>query len=176
MTEEYYLEKPNQSDEAVLDQLMERWRTVGGRMNPGILRKYNGNYSEWLQYISDCSNGLNIGEEVPQTLYFMKSSKGTIVGAVSLRHYLNHTNIVDGGHVGYGICPEYRGNGLGNLILQLALKKLSSMGIDNVLVTCDADNERSQKVIIKNGGVLENQTYDEDGILIHRYWIDNTSE
>jgi len=174
LVEQYYLEKPNKSDEEAVEILTAKWKTFGGRMNPGLLRCFNGNYSEWLHYIGDCSKGINVGEEVPQTLFFLKNSNGTILGAVSLRHYLNHTNIVDGGHVGYGICPEFRRRGYGNLILHLALKKLLEMKISKALVTCDCDNIASQKVILHNGGVLENQTYDEDGIAINRYWIDNT--
>lgn len=173
MTEEYYLEKPCKSDEEAVRLLTDKWRLFGGRMNPGLLRQFTGNYTEWMEYIDDRSAGRNIGEEVPQTLFFLKDSNGTILGAVSLRHFLNHTNIVDGGHIGYGICPEYRGNGYGSLILNLALKKLKEMGITKVLVTCDSDNIPSQKVILHNNGVLENQTLDEDGIEINRYWIDN---
>ncbi len=174
MKEQYYLEKPGKSDEDAVKLLTDKWKAFGGRMNPGLLREFNGSYSEWLHYIGNRSKGINIGEEVPQTLFFLKSESGEILGAVSLRHYLNHTNIVDGGHVGYGICPEYRGKGYGNLILRLALEKLSAMEIFKVLITCDSDNIASQKVILYNGGVLENQTYDEDGIAINRYWIDNT--
>lgn len=173
MAEQYFLEKPHQSDEDSVKHLIAKWQAFGGRINPGLLRGFNGNYLEWLQHIEDCSKGVDIGEQVPQTLFFLKNSTGTILGAVSLRHYLNYTNIVDGGHIGYGICPEYRGRGYGNIILELALKKLSAMGISNVLVTCDSDNVTSQKVILHNGGVLENQTYDEDGVAINRYWIDN---
>lgn len=175
MVEQYYFEKPGKSDEDAVKLLTAKWQAFGGRMNPGLLRRFNGNYSEWLQYIEDCSKGVNIGEEVPQTLFFLKNLNGMILGAVSLRHYLNHTNIVDGGHIGYGICPEYREKGYGNLILRLALKKLLTMGITNVLVTCDSDNIVSQKVIVHNGGILENQTYDEDGVAINRYWIDNNN-
>jgi predicted acetyltransferase len=173
LTEHYYLVKPLKSDEDAVKLLTAKWQAFGGRMNPGLLRSFAGNFSEWLQYIENCSNGINIGEEVPQTLFFLKNNNGIILGAVSLRHYLNHTNIIDGGHIGYGICPEYRGKGYGNLILELALKELLEMGISKVLVTCDSDNIASQKVILHNNGVLENQTVDEDGIEINRYWIDN---
>lgn len=173
--EQYYLTKPKILDEKAVQLLTTKWKVFGGRINPGLLRHYNCDYKEWLQYVEDCSKGINIGDEVPQTLFFLKNSEGTILGAVSLRHYLNHTNIVDGGHVGYGICPEFRGCGYGKLILNLALKKLSEMGILKTLVTCDSDNITSQKVILYNGGVLENQSYDEDGIPINRYWIDNQS-
>lgn len=48
------------------------------------------------------------------------------------------------------------------------------MSIEKVLVTCDFDNYASQKVILNNGGVSENQALDEDGITVNRYWIDNT--
>ncbi len=142
-------------------------------MNPGLLRNLNGNYLEWLQYLDKWEKGIDIGEEVPQTFYVLKRHDGTILGAVSIRHYLNHTNITDGGHLGYGICPEFRGNGYGKLILSLALKRLFEMGIEKVLVTCDFDNYESQRVILNNGGVLENQAFDEDGITVNRYWIDN---
>lgn len=172
--EEYKLVRPNISDGIEMDRLIKKWKNFGGRMNPGILKKYNGNYNVWLEYISDCSDGINIGEKVPETLFFLKDSRGIILGATSLRHYLNHTNIISGGHVAYGICPEYRGKGFGNLILQLALKKLLTMGIGKVLVTCDTDNALSKKVIESNGGVLENQAYKENGTPIYRYWIDNT--
>ncbi|MGL6105005.1 GNAT family N-acetyltransferase [Romboutsia sp.] len=173
LKEQYYLTEPTMEDEEAMKLLITKWKEFGGRMNPGLLKRYNTDYREWLQCIEDWSKGINIGEKVPQTLFFLKNREGTILGATSLRHYLNHTNIVAGGHVAYGICPEYRGCGYGKLILNLALKKLSEMGIEKTLVTCDTDNIESQKVILYNGGVLENQTYDEDGISINRYWIDN---
>ena len=164
-----YLEKPKVEDATEAIKMINKWREFGGRINPGLLRKLTGDYSEWLKEI-DRSSRIE-DPDVPQTLYFLKNSNGALLGAVSLRHYLNRSNIIDGGHVGYGICPEYRGNGYGNLILQLAVEKLAGMGIDKILVTCDSDNEISQKVIVRNNGILENQLYDEDGILVNRYWI-----
>lgn len=166
----FYLEKPKVDDAAEAIKMINEWREYGGRINPGLLRKLAGNYSEWLKDIN-CCNKTESAEEVPQTLYFLKNTNGAILGAVSLRHYLNQTNILDGGHVGYGIRPKYRGKGYGNIILQLAVEKLVCMGIYKILVTCDSDNELSQKVIAHNKGILENQAYDEDGVLIDRYWI-----
>ena len=48
--------------------------------------------------------------------------------------------------------------------------------ITKVLVICDAGNVPSQNVILHNNGVLENQTIDEDGIALNRYWIDNAGD
>ncbi len=168
----HYLVKPMLSDEQAIIHLLESWHAFGGRLNPGLLHSYAGDFSKWMQSIEDWSNGVGIGEDVPQTLYLLKNDQGTILGAVALRHYLNHTNSIDGGHIGYGICPEFRGQGLGTVILSLALDKLLKMGIKKVLVTCDTDNVISQKVILRNNGILENQTVDEDGVPINRYWIE----
>lgn len=169
----YFLVKPNNTDRKAVQDLIIKWIAFGDRMNPGLLRHFSGDYATWLKYLATWENGIDIGEEVPQTLFLLKRDDGIILGAVSIRHYLNHTNITDGGHLGYGICPEFRGHGYGNLILKLALEKLSEMKVEKVLVTCDFDNYASQKVILNNGGVLENQTHDEDGVLVNRYWIDN---
>ena len=173
---EFYLTKPTAADEAAVVELTAEWRAFGGRMNPGLLRRFDGDYAKWLRCLSDWADGVGIGEDVPQTLYLLKRGDGVILGAVAIRHYLNHTNMTDGGHVGYGVRPSFRGQGYGNLILALALRKLSEMDIGRVLVTCDHDNYASQGVILHNGGVLENQAFDEDGVLVNRYWIDNPGQ
>ena len=165
-----YLAKPQIEDASEALEMMNKWRAHGGRINPGLLRRLTSSYAEWLDDIQS-QEKFQSQDRVPQTLYFLKNSDGAILGAVSLRHYLDQTNILDGGHVGYGICPEHRGKGYGHLILALAVEKLVGMGIHDILVTCDADNVISQKVIAHNNGILENQARDEDGILINRYWI-----
>lgn len=58
------------------------------------------------------------------------------------------------------------------MLLSLALEQAKTLGIRNVLVTCDKDNIASAKTIISNGGVLESEVIIE-GIQIQRYWIEN---
>lgn len=173
MLHKLYLVEPSMDDASAAVHMMDRWRAYGGRINPGLLRRMDGNYSDWLMEIKRAADESQCeADDVPQTFYWLKSSDGNILGASSLRHYLNKSNIIDGGHVAYGIAPEYRGRGYGNEILKLAVEKLIEMKIYRILVTCDADNFASQKVILNNGGVLENQMLDEDGILVNRYWIE----
>lgn len=58
-------------------------------------------------------------------------------------------------------------------MLQQGLEISRQFGFDRVLCICDDDNEASEKVILKNGGVLENRIYDpEEEVWIKRYWID----
>lgn len=173
MIQNLYLIEPSMEDANAAIHMMDKWRAYGGRINPGLLRKMGNDYSKWLKeikraaYESTCGDG-----EVPQTFYWFKSSDGIILGAASIRHYLNESNIIDGGHVAYGIAPEYRGRGYGNEVLKLAVEKLIEKKIYRILVTCDANNIASQKVILYNGGVMENQMLNEDGVLVNRCWIE----
>jgi len=173
---EYQLVKPALSDQQQLTAAMAQWRASGQKIHPGLLRQLEGNYAEWLAFLDRWEKGIGIGEKVPQTLFLLKNREQQILGAVSLRPYLNQTNILDGGHLGYGIFPAYRGKGLGGILLKLALEKLRAMGVYRVLVTCDDQNLLSRKVIERGGGILENVALDDDGTWIRRYWIDNKGE
>jgi len=77
-----------------------------------------------------------------------------------------------GGHIGYDIRPSKRKQGYGNKILELALPKTKELGIHKALLTCDEPNTGSQKIIERNGGVLENVVDNpETGIRKMRFWI-----
>jgi predicted acetyltransferase len=59
------------------------------------------------------------------------------------------------------------------LILSLALPETLKLGIERALITCDATNIGSRKIIEANGGVL----WDETRLIgrdvpVRRYWID----
>lgn len=56
-------------------------------------------------------------------------------------------------------------------MLRLALEKAESMGLERVLLTCDKANAASARVIVKNGGILENEM-EIEGAIIQRYWIE----
>ncbi|MCR4325820.1 MAG: GNAT family N-acetyltransferase [Patescibacteria group bacterium] len=119
------------------------------------------------------SEGENLPEGyVPQTDYWLVDGS-EFIGRVSIRHSLTEHLRQLGGHIGYDIRPSKRRKGYGTKILQLALPKARELGIERVLVTCDAGNAASQKIIEKNGGVLENQVSDpETGGSKMRFWID----
>lgn len=47
------------------------------------------------------------------------------------------------------------------------------LGFHRLLCVCDEDNYASEKIILKNGGVLENTLYDpEEAVTVKGYWID----
>jgi predicted acetyltransferase len=55
-------------------------------------------------------------------------------------------------------------------MLALNIEKAKERKIDALLVTCSIDNEASEKIIIRNGGVYEKEVEVDDDLL-KRYWI-----
>ena len=119
------------------------------------------------------SRGENLPEGyVPYSTFWMVDN-AEFIGQTNIRHRLNDQLERIGGHLGYDVRPSKRRRGYGKKILELALAKATELGIQHVLITCDAGNEPSQKIIERSGGVLENQVPNaETGIDKRRYWVD----
>ncbi len=111
---------------------------------------------------------------VPSTTYLLvRVCDNRLIGITDIRHPIEGHPTLElwGGHIGYSIRPTERGKGYGREILRLVLEKCREMGLTKVMVSCAADNIRSERVIIANGGVFEKEV-DGDGRIIKRYWIE----
>jgi predicted acetyltransferase len=95
------------------------------------------------------------------------------VGRISIRHALNDSLRILGGHIGYDVRPSRRGQGFGGRMLALALPHAAQLGIDPALLTCDAANLASWRMIERCGGTREAE-YMHDGVLRYRYWLPTT--
>lgn len=138
----------------------------------GLQNKVNGltyeEYKDWLvkkQQESEL-DGIVDGWKVPSTTYWLYAD-GIPVGFGKLRHFLTDALRKTGGHIGYGIAPQYRGKGYGKELLRLLIGKAYDRGIDKVLVTIRLDNQASQAVALANGGVVTERT--DERMLV---WID----
>lgn len=124
-------------------------------------------YLEHLEIKTETADGL-----VPDTVLFcLDTDKNIFIGAVDIRHSLNAGLLRTGGHIGDGIRPSQRHKGFATAMIALALKECKKLGIERVLMTCDKTNIASAKSILKNGGVFENEIWDE-GVVEQRFWID----
>jgi len=104
-------------------------------------------------------------DRVPMTnLWYVEDD--TFLGRLSIRHRLTPHLLELGGHIGYVVRPGARRRGHATAMLAAALPVCRQLGIDRALVTCDATNTASRKVIEANGGEFE----DRRGVKL-RYWI-----
>lgn len=58
------------------------------------------------------------------------------------------------GHVGYSIVPCFAGNGYATAALAGMLHEAREVGLPRLVITCDAGNLASRRIIEKNGGRL----------------------
>ncbi|HEY4454762.1 MAG TPA: GNAT family N-acetyltransferase [Pseudonocardiaceae bacterium] len=89
------------------------------------------------------------------------------LGRIALRHTLTERLRAHGGHIGYDVRPTARRRGYATTMLREVLPLALAAGVaPSALLTCDADNVASRKVIEASGGVLEDEV---DGL--RRYWV-----
>ena len=103
---------------------------------------------------------------------FWLMDDATSIAPLTLRLRLNEEFLHSGGHIGYVVRPSKRRCGYGTALLGLGLDKAREYGLERVLLTCNADNIGSRKIIEANGGQFENAV-DVAGQDVQklRYWI-----
>lgn len=158
------------SDESAFLLARQAWDNAPGFI---FLPRYEAemNFSEYVELLKDQRLGKRLPENfVPDTCHFAFLD-GKIAGRVSIRHKLNDFLLKIGGHIGYGVLPEFRGQGIATKLLFHAISEAKKLNISPILVTCDENNIASVKVIEKCGGELENTLPIENGAAKKRYWI-----
>lgn len=149
--------------------MLDEWYASKEKIIPYAIRKddYHDfeNYCKNLE-VKEALNGL-----VPDSTFFcLDTDRNIMVGAVNIRHYLNESLLISGGHIGDGVRPSERRKGIATKMIALSLEECKKLKIDKVLMVCNKNNIGSKKSIINNGGVLENEI-EVDGEIVERYWI-----
>ncbi len=158
--------------ETYLD-LIDDYRQAGGNAFHYADEPTKDNFGEFVNKLRDYVHGVSLPDDwVPASTYWLVRD-GRVLGTCNLRHKLTEALRDVGGHVGYSIRPSERNKGYATLMLKYALEKARQMGLRRVLVTCDKTNIASQRVIQKNGGVLESESFSKQADRVtQRYWIE----
>jgi predicted acetyltransferase len=91
---------------------------------------------------------------LPSRVYWLDD--GEFCGVIDLRFVPGSDALPDyvSGHIGYAVVPWKRRHGYATGALALLLPVAREVGLSQVEITCDDDNEASRRVILKNGGRL----------------------
>ncbi len=152
-----------------ITEFLDEWHASGEEIVPYAIGRLD--YHDFQYYcdnleLKDTKEGL-----VPDSTFFcLDIDRDMVVGAINIRHYLNDSLLLNGGHIGDGVRPSERHKGIAARMIALGLEECKKLGIKKVLMVCDKENIASAKSIIKNGGVLENEVM-VDGVAEQRYWI-----
>ena len=128
-------------------------------------------------YIAKCRDyekkeTLPEGRVIATQFLFVRKSDNKIVGMIQVRHYFNEYLEKYSGHIGYSVRPSERKKGYAKTMLKMALPFCNSIGLDKVLITCDEDNEGSERTIRANGGEFESIIFEpNEGINFKRFWV-----
>jgi predicted acetyltransferase len=170
----YRLVEPSvQFKQAFLDML-EDYEKKGEDCLHKEMFEYFYCYEQYVNLLHRQAMGLDpaTGYLPTQTFWLMKDREDTILGISRFSPWMTYYLFHEAGQIGYDVPPTQRRKGYGSLLLSLTLGKARSFGLRQVLLTCEAHNIASVRIIEKNGGILENQIISPfTGRKICRYWI-----
>ena len=122
-------------------------------LNPGVLRDGD------LELVAvELREGLTAKNGVPEYKFEMRlKSANQKAGNISLRISLNRRLAVYGGHIGYEVLPEHRGNRYSARSCRLLFGLAKKHNINPLLITCSPDNIPSVRTCDLIGAKLIDQ-------------------
>lgn len=135
--------------------------------------KNHSNYDKWLIEMQNRHLGENLPKGYVKENFYLCYDENKLIGVFSLKFELTEYLLNYGGHIGYATLPSQRRKGYATNMLKEGLKIAKKLGFNKVLCVCDDDNIGSEKVIIKNNGILKNTLFDPaENVTVKRFWID----
>ena len=145
----------------------------GEQLVPWVLEEVGDSFDNYVAWLDSSSRGRNLPESfVPNSTFWLVDDEDEIVAVSNLRHELTENLVRFGGHIGFGVRPSMRRRGYGVEVLRQTLAEARALGIGDIRVTCDRENLGSARVIVRNGGQIDDEEYmEEHAHVVQRYWI-----
>jgi len=120
-------------------------------------------YEEWLKKVlADIDIANVLQSRVPALTYFyIREEDDKILGMINMRLALNEFLKREGGHIGYCIRPTERRKHYATDMLNDALRIYDTLGIKEIILTCDKSNIASAGVIKNCNGELVAEFYSD---------------
>ena len=130
-------------------------------------------FGPYIERVNAYKDEATVPEGKVVSTFFVAVIDGKIAGRLSVRHSLNDWLALVGGHIGYGVAPEFRGIGVATHMLKFGLDFLNQLGVEKAFISCRPLNEHSRRTIEKCGGEFVGVVQDptEGGAEYRTYWI-----
>ena len=130
-------------------------------------------FGPYIERVNAYKDEATVPEGNVVSTFFVAVIDGKIAGRLSVRHSLNEWLALVGGHIGYGVAPEFRGNGVATHMLKFGLDFLNQLGVEKAFISCRPLNEHSRRTIEKCGGEFVGVVQDptKGGAEYRTYWI-----
>jgi len=168
---------PNKDYKDNAIEFINEFHTYNSDINgSGALDTYlnESSYEKWIEKVITDIDIANIESgRVPSFSYFyVRETDNKIIGMINIRLALNDFLRNEGGHIGYCIRPTERRQHYATNMLNEALVFCKTIGLDNIIVSCDKSNIASANVIKNCGGILDAEFYsDTFNEVIQKYII-----
>lgn len=166
------LVEPDASYKIAFFEMLAGFQSAGEAFFHDYTEMAARNFSDYIRFLKNQAEPTSSAAGViPQSTYWLLHQNQKIYGVSRLRHSLSPSLDLHGGHISLAVQPTMRRKGLGTTCLRLTLQKARQLGLQRVLLTCDAGNLASIKMIRKCGGTLDHRDSEISHPSTYHFWI-----
>lgn len=144
---------PTIDDYDILKEYVEEHYSNYERSISASLGMTNMNFEEWVKKVNR-NTAVADDEWGTYYLYLAFDDNDKLIGLLNIRFNLSNNLREQYGDIGYGVRPSERRKGYATKMLEYALNICKEKNMEYAILGCYENNYGSNRTIIKNGGIL----------------------